>query len=142
MDQVVLTCILSSSVAVALVTAIKELVIWKLNRKAKIDDRKVEEEDTLTNLSTQIDTHQKSIDELVSILNNLETKMDVSSNGMRVILKDRIKYIALGYIHREKISLEDKKNLKEMWQIYHFDLKGNGDLDDIMSLVEELPLDI
>jgi len=58
----------------------------------------------------------------------------------RVILHDRIKYLGRAYIRAGKVSFEDRKDLADMHGIYHNELGGNGNLDQLMANVMELPL--
>lgn len=136
--QVVLACILSSSVAGILVSSVKDLIMWRLNRKAKIEDDRIANDHE--SLKDDLLAQKEDINQIRSFMENVSSKIDINSHSMRVILKDRIQFLALHHIRQESISFEDRKNLHEMWHIYHFDLGGNGDLNDIMELVDELPL--
>lgn len=137
-NQIILTCIFSSSVTVALITGMKDLILWVLNRKASKEDR--EEDRQEKSLDQRLEDHENDIKKILDILDKLEKRLDIAAQNDKVILKDRIKYLATTYIHEGKVSYDDKKNLKEMWSIYHYGLKGNGDLDDLMNLIDNLPL--
>lgn len=137
-SDIVMTSILSSTLAVTVVSSIKELVLWKMNRKAKLEDEK--KEDRLKDIEDLLSENKLSIQRVEELVTQLESKLQIALYSDRVVLKDRIKFIALSYLKRGYISMEDKHNLNEMWHIYHFDLGGNGDLDDIMHMVEDLPL--
>ena len=58
--------------------------------------------------------------------------------GVSVILEDRINYLALNYIEKGWIYLDDKDRLQRMWHIYHNCLHGNGYLDNVMQRVDGL----
>lgn len=134
----IVTCVLSSSLAVAIVNGIKELWLWYLNRKAKVDDDA--KKDKKDNIQGQLDDHQDCLQQILASIKTIEDKLNISFTSDRVILKDRIKYIAQHYIKQGYITFEDRKALHEMWHIYHFDLEGNGDLDDVMEMIDELEL--
>ena len=73
------------------------------------------------------------ISAIVAAINNRERKKHGVSAGTRMILYDRIKYIAEGEIEAD--ALED---LIEMHRIYHDELDGNGYLDTLMAQVKQL----
>ena len=60
--------------------------------------------------------------------------------GVMYILYDRIRYIAEKHIRDEEITFEDRRMLHKMHGVYHNRLGGNGDLDQLMADVDELPL--
>lgn len=59
--------------------------------------------------------------------------------NQRVITVDRVKYLGRKFILAEEISLEDKQDLKIMYDSYK-ELGGNGDLETIMEEVHDLPI--
>lgn len=70
-----------------------------------------------------------------------ETKGEkATKNALRVLLYDRIKYLAKSYITKGSISVEDLEDLMNMHKIYHDDLDGNGFLDSLMGQVKSLPV--
>lgn len=140
--NVLITCILSSTVAAALVNAIKEFILWKLNRKSIVSDRAEEKGDRLEELSQEFSGMQEQINKITEICNNLEVQLGVTIKSNKVILQDRIKHLVFSYAKLEEISYEDKKLIHEMWRIYHYELSGNGDLDDVMEMLDEIPLKI
>lgn len=66
-----------------------------------------------------------------------DEKIDAIVNAQKVIMIDRVRYLGREYLKGEKISLEDKENLKEMYEAYKA-LGGNGHLDTIMNEIENL----
>lgn len=62
------------------------------------------------------------------------------TEGVRWILYDRIKYLGFGYMRQGFVDFDDRRILREMHNVYHNGLGGNGDLDQIMSAVDKLPL--
>lgn len=136
----IVTCILSSTVAAAVVTSIKEIVLWRLNRKAKLADDASEANDQNTELKKILDEHQKILESLASSVGALEKKLNLSLENDKIILKDKIKYLVLKYVEIGEITLDEKQAIQHMWNIYHYDLGGNGDLDDFMDMLENIPL--
>ena len=60
--------------------------------------------------------------------------------GMKWLMYDRIRFLGLHYIESGTVDFDDRRLLREMHHVYHFGLEGNGDLDNIMQLVDKLPL--
>lgn len=56
------------------------------------------------------------------------------------MLYDRIRFLGLKYISEGAVDFDDRRILKEMHNCYHEGLGGNGDLDNLMSEVNKLPL--
>lgn len=55
---------------------------------------------------------------------------------MLYVIQERCKeLIAQGYA-----TLDDRRSLHHWHELYHNGLKGNGDADDLMEMVEALPL--
>jgi len=100
-----LIVVLGSGGMTALITGITQLIIWKLEHRAKKDDGE-----------------------------------DLVKGALRVILHDRIKYLAKRYIEDGFVEGEDKRDLIEMHVYYHDHLGGNGFLDHLMQDVKALPL--
>lgn len=135
-SETVMICLLSSTLAATVVTSLKELVLWILNRKAKVaDDNKEDKEAELKEL---LEEYRKSLRSINKTISDLETKLSLSLENDKIILKDKIKYLILKYAEFGEITLDEKQAINHMWHIYHYDLKGNGDLDDFMSMLEEI----
>lgn len=60
-------------------------------------------------------------------------------SAQKVLMIDRVRYLAKEYIKDHGITLEDKENLQEMFKAYKA-LGGNGHLDAVMAEVEHLPI--
>lgn len=60
--------------------------------------------------------------------------------GMMAMMLDRIQYLCKCYIEDKSVDFDDRRRLHIMHDIYHNDLKGNGDLDLLMKEVDSLPL--
>ena len=136
--ETIIVCILSSTLAATIVTSIKELVIWKLNRKAKLEDDGNAQEDTNEELKRILNDHQECLEKVAKSIEDLEKKLSLSLENDKIILRDKIKYLILKYAELGEITLDEKQAINHMWHIYHFDLNGNGDLDDFMEILEEI----
>lgn len=134
--ETIILCLLSSTVAATVVASIKELILWKLNRKAKLEDDNDTQEDTNAELKRILQEHQDCLGNLVKSIENIERKLSLSLENDKIILRDKIKYLVLKYVDYGEITLDEKQAINHMWHIYHFDLHGNGDLDDFMEMIE------
>lgn len=136
--ETIIVCILSSTLAATIVTSIKELILWRLNRKAKVEDNSQESQHT--ELKKILEDHQTCLEKVVKSVEDLEKKLSLSLENDKIILKDKIKYLVLKYVEIGEITLDEKQAINHMWSIYHYDLKGNGDLDDFMEMLEEIKI--
>ncbi len=112
--------VLTGGVAVAVIQGIFELFKWRLNRKAKKEDF------TKLNIEKRLDT--------------LEGQNAVQSEALKYMMYDRIRYLGQGYIADGEIDFDDRRILNSMHSVYHNGLHGNGDLDNLMSEVNQLKL--
>lgn len=119
--------IFGGGVGVAIVEGIKALILWVLNRRASKKDKTVRStEDRLSGMECRFDVMGGRVDKL--------------SNGLRIMLYDRIKYLGRSYLRAEEISLENREDLIDMHRVYHNDLGGNGNLDALMESIMTLQL--
>lgn len=68
-------------------------------------------------------------------------KDGVSNKALRYLMLYIIQERAKQHIKDECISLEDRRSLHHWHDLYHNGLGGNGDADDLMDRVDNLPLD-
>ena len=108
--------LLGGTSAAALISTIGNIILHLLQRS----ERKKEK---------QNDRQQEQIDKLNAI-----------GKGVMLLELDKIKYLGLRFIREEGITYEDRALLHKMHDNYHKELGGNGDLDQIMEEVDELPL--
>ena len=111
----------------AVVTGIVSLIQWLLSRRAQKADRataKTEAED---------ERKEKSMKEI-------NRKLDVLFLADRMVLYDRIKFLAKSYIDRGWVTVEELEDLNRMHDVYHDPdkLDGNGFLKDLMKTVNSL----
>lgn len=81
----------------------------------------------------------KKLDELEEKLNGLENRLSGLERAQRITMHERIKRLAAKYCENGQISYSDYEIIKQMHQIYHNDLHGNGFLDAVMEDVDALP---
>ncbi len=108
--------LLGSTVAVAVVQGIVQIVIRVFDRKAKKEDDAAAKQDNETQ-------HEKSM-----------------KSAMRLLFQDRIKHLTKKHIDDRYVAAEDLEDLTKMHTSYKNDLNGNGFLDNLMNQVKALPL--
>lgn len=79
------------------------------------------------------------LDELETKINGLETRLGGLERAQRITMHERIKRLAAKYCEVDSISFSDYEIIKQMHEIYHNDLHGNGFLDAVMEDVDNLP---
>lgn len=129
--EIILTSILSGGVIVGGIQAAEHIVLWNKNRKAAKEDRAEQKKDE--------DTAKKDA-ETKQALEDIQKNNAVQNEALKYILYDRIRYLALCYIRDGEVDFDDRRILRDMHTVYHYGLNANGDLDDLMDAVGELPL--
>ena len=79
---------------------------------------------------------------ILAILNrrwSKQDKQDAVVAGLKVLTVDRVRSLGRCYIKDQRITLEDKENLEDMYRAYKA-LGGNGHLETVMDEVERLPV--
>ena len=61
-------------------------------------------------------------------------------DGLKWVLYDRIRFLGQRYISAGSVDFDDRRILNEMHICYHNGLGGNGDLDNLINQVNQLPL--
>jgi len=126
-DMELLVPILTGGAAVAVIKIMDNVLMWLLNRKAKLnDDGKNAEAERLKRLEDELE--------------KLAEGFQILKNALRVNSHDRIKYLGRKHIENGEVSFDDREDLIEMHDVYHNDLGGNGNLDNIMKQVMDLTL--
>jgi len=120
----------SSALTVALNNLQKR---WELKqeRKNTVEDRKEEKENKVEGLQNATESQEER-------LKALEAQVKFISEGIKYLLLDKILFLGAKYVRRNSISMEERKILREMHNVYHEGLHGNGDADFIMGRVEEI----
>ena len=118
--KVILVAVLSGGIGAGVLKLIGDRLAWKRERKAKKEDKA----------------------EKITVEDFEKMKADVKAvkEANKFILYDRIRFLALEYIKEGEIDFDDRRILKDMHNSYHYGLGGNGDLDNLMKKVDDLPL--
>ena len=116
----ILTAVLTGGFAVSLVNLIRDVIMWKKNRKAAKEDKE-----------------DQNIEERLKAIENTTTTL---ASANKYILYDRIRFLGQAYIKDGEIDFDDRRILNDMHDVYHNGLGGNGDLDNLMKEVNALPL--
>lgn len=77
------------------------------------------------------------------IFNYLDKRAELKSgvtHGVRLILKDRLRFLCTRYIEQGWIYEDELEDLISMHSCYHDTLKGNGYLDSLMHRVQNLEI--
>ena len=132
--------IVSGGVLAGVVLAFSNKAAWKRERQAKKEDRAEEKADQIAELQNEIKGLKKKDDEAKETLGKMQTQIDATAEGVKLMLLDRVLYLGQSYIDKGEISYDDRRRFHQMHDCYHQRLDGNGDADLIVESVDELPL--
>ena len=146
MESQVVGILLSSTVVAGAIAAITNICLWFAGKKERDNDKK----DTLEDRVAKMEVCTKNVAENVEEMHNkLDTALAEQSkllasirHSEQLLMRDRIKSLAQEKLRQESISYEDRKLLHDMWDAYHNDWGGNGDLNLIMEAIDELTLEV
>ena len=127
----ILLAVLGGGVAVAIIEAIKEIILWHRNRKAQKEDRAEEKKEE------QI---EQRIDRLESEMGEIRLLVTALVDSQKNVLFDRIQYLCRRYMSEGEIDFDDLRGVNALHNSYHNGLGGNGDLDALMKQVHSLPV--
>lgn len=140
----IITCILSSTLATAIVTSSKEIILAKMKRKEVVEDKKEAKQDLTAELLAKYDAQHEEIVQLRKDFQNYVQGHEEISKGIirsnKLIMQGKIEYLCQKYIAEGEISHEHRKLIHEMWNEYHYTWNGNGDLNLLMEALDSLPL--
>ena len=71
---------------------------------------------------------------------SMDKNLEVLKTGLKWVIYDRIRFLGQNYISAGRVDFDDRRILNEMHTCYHDGLGGNGDLDNLMHQVNDLPL--
>lgn len=91
----------------------------------------------ITQVGNYISDRRKRKD---AVEDRTEDKDAALKQGIKLLLADKIQYLGLRYIEEGEVTFSNKKMLNEMHSVYHNGLGGNGDFDDLMEELNELPI--
>ena len=106
---------------------------WKLKQERKNikEDKQEEKENIVGDLQSATNSQEERLEEL-------ETLSKYMAEAIKYLLLDKILFLGSKYIRRNSITMEERKILKAMYDVYHNGLKGNGDADFIMKGVDAI----
>ena len=112
-----LIVLLSGAAGAALIKLIDGIIQHCLNRKAKKEDDAEDKKDAI------------------------ESKIDSMTNCMRIMMLEHIQTLCKEYIVKGEIDIYTRRRIHIMHDAYHDEaIGGNGDLDDLIQKVDNLPL--
>lgn len=131
----------SSSVIVAIITFISNVVMWKMNRKAKIEDDTNKQKDTFEYFDKQINKVMDSQKTMSQGINKLSGKLNNVTESQMILLRKEIENESMKYIAKDAIRLESRRDIHDMYSIYHNKLNGNGGIESIIEVIDQLPIE-
>lgn len=81
-----------------------------------------------------------SANAIITWLSNRKNQKSGLECGMRLILKDRLRFLCVRYIEQGWIYEDELEDLMSMHEVYHDKLGGNGYLDTLMGRVKSLEI--
>ena len=120
------------AILVALIAASSGAITAFANSRIETRKKKREKDDSTAKILAKLD-------ELETKINGLETRLGGLERAQKITMHERIKRLAAKYCEAGQISFSDYEIIKQMHEIYHNDLHGNGFLDAVMEDVDNLP---
>lgn len=120
------------AILVALIAASSGAITAIANSRIEARKKKREKDDSTAKILAKLD-------ELETKINGLETRLGGLERAQKITMHERIKRLAAKYCENGQISYADYEIIKQMHEIYHNDLHGNGFLDAVMEDVDNLP---
>ena len=120
------------AILVALIAASSGAITAIVNSRIEATKKKREKDDSTAKILAKLD-------ELETKINGLETRLGGLERAQKITMHERIKRLAAKYCENGQISYSDYEIIKQMHEIYHNDLHGNGFLDAVMEDVDNLP---
>lgn len=120
------------AILVALIAASSGAITAIVNSRIEARKKKREKDDSTAKILAKLD-------ELETKINGLEARLGGLERAQKITMHERIKRLAAKYCENGQISYADYEIIKQMHEIYHNDLHGNGFLDAVMEDVDNLP---
>ncbi len=139
MEPSLSTILLGSAVVVAVVEAIKEIILWLVNRKAQKHDKHDDQKTILVALTEKIDKISTRLDEYCDKVNNIDLKQDIQCSALQASLGNTIEYLAGKYIERGSITVSELAKLEDLYEPYHA-CGGNGAKTALLTRCRNLPI--
>lgn len=120
------------AVIVALIAASSGAITALVNSRIEARKKKDEEQNNTEQILAKLN-------ELEDKIGGLENRLGGLERAQKITMHERIKRLASKYCEAGQISFSDYEIIKQMHEIYHNDLHGNGFLDAVMEDVDNLP---
>lgn len=120
------------AILVALIAASSGAITAFANSRIEARKKKKENEDDTKKILGKLDELEREI-------NGLNKRLGGIERAQKITMHERIKRLAAKYCENGQISYSDYEIIKQMHEIYHNDLHGNGFLDAVMEDVDNLP---
>jgi len=129
--------VLGGGATVAIIEGIREAFTWRRNRKAQKEDKAEEKEDKKIEARlAKIETHQEEQDARMKVI---EDALALQKETNKIMLYDRLRYLAKCFIADGEISLDDLTAWNDMHECYHKN-GGNGTMTTLSNTINSLPV--
>lgn len=80
------------------------------------------------------------INQICNAINRRAEEKNGITHGVRLVLKDRLRFLCVRYIEQGWIYEDELEDLVAMHNCYHDTLHGNGYLNELMGRVKSLEI--
>ena len=138
----IVVAILSGTAVAAIVTGIINLIIWRWDRKAKLEDDGNERNRQIQGIQDSLLSIAEAIDELSERQSEMSDKISESEDKnmkmFKILYSAQIREIADKALKAGEITLREKQTLHELHEAYHNECEGNGFFDELLADCDEL----
>ena len=132
------TVLLTSSVIVSFISLIGSVMLYKMNRKAALEDRHDEIKQNVEALQLSMNVISEDYNRLNNKLENLTTMILDLKESQRILMHSEILTKIKRAMKEGHITLEERNTIISMHDTYHNKLGGNGQLDAAMKDLMEI----
>ena len=132
------TVLLTSSVVVSLISLIGSVMLYKMNRKAALEDRHDEIKQNVEALQTSMNQISEDYVKLNKKLEELTMMILDLKDSQRILMHNEILSKIKRAMNDGHITLEERNTIISMHDTYHNKLGGNGQLDAAMKDLMEI----
>lgn len=80
------------------------------------------------------------VNQVCNAINRKAEARNGVQQGLRLVLKDRLRFLCIRYIEQGWIYEDELEDLIAMHDCYHSTLQGNGYLDELMARAKKLEI--
>ena len=80
------------------------------------------------------------VNQVCNAINRKAEARNGVQQGLRLVLKDRLRFLCIRYIEQDWIYEDELEDLIAMHDCYHSTLQGNGYLDELMARAKKLEI--